>query len=175
MKNGHIRERSKWYVIVSETDASTGRRKRKWISLPNAKTKREAGAASVLILADIAKGEHQEPSRDTVAQYLEKWIEHIKRQVSPKTHERYSELVRTNVAPLLGAKLLTKLTAHDIDAAYSEALLKGRRDGTGGLSARTVHHMHRVVKQALAQAVRWQRINRNPADAATPPKSLTEN
>jgi integrase len=30
--------------------------------------------------------------------------------------------------------------------------------------------MHRVLKQALSQAVRWELLNRNPADAVDPPK-----
>jgi integrase len=39
----------------------------------------------------------------------------------------------------------------------------GRCDGKGGLSPRTVHHMHRVLYSALNQAERWKLINRNPA------------
>jgi integrase len=46
----------------------------------------------------------------------------------------------------------------------------GRRDGSGGLSPRTVGHMHRVIKQALGQAVRWKELTHNPADAVDPPK-----
>ena len=30
--------------------------------------------------------------------------------------------------------------------------------------------MHRLIKQALAQAVRWELLSRNPADAVDPPK-----
>ena len=30
--------------------------------------------------------------------------------------------------------------------------------------------MHRLIKHALAQAVRWELIGRNPADAVEPPK-----
>jgi integrase len=48
--------------------------------------------------------------------------------------------------------------------------VSGRRDGKGGLSARTVGHIHRVLKQALAQAVRWEMLIRNPANAVDPPK-----
>src|SRR5206468_1936937 len=51
-----------------------------------------------------------------------------------------------------------------------KALASGRCDGTGGLSPRTVHHCHRILKQALAQAVRWQLLPWNPADAVDPPK-----
>ncbi len=55
--------------------------------------------------------------------------------------------------------------------AYAKALAGGRRDGKeGGLAPRTVGHMHRVFKQALSQAIRWELLNRNPADAVDPPK-----
>jgi hypothetical protein len=30
--------------------------------------------------------------------------------------------------------------------------------------------MHRVLKQALGQAVKWEMLNRNPCDAVDPPK-----
>src|SRR5262249_54609022 len=57
-----------------------------------------------------------------------------------------------------------------ISEAYSKALASGRRDGKGGLSPQTVMHMHRVLKLALKQAVRWELLHRNAADAVQPPK-----
>src|SRR5262249_38824543 len=72
--------------------------------------------------------------------------------------------------PLLGGLMLTKLQPAHISLAYAKALASGRRDGSGGLSARTVTHMHRVLREALQQAVRWQMLARNPADAVKPPK-----
>src|SRR5262249_51200456 len=88
----------------------------------------------------------------------------------PRSHERYAELCRKNIAPLLGGLSLTKLQPAHISAAYAKALASGRRDGKGGLSARTVTHMHRVLREALQQALRWQLLARNPADAVKPPK-----
>ena len=66
--------------------------------------------------------------------------------------------------------VLTKLRPDQIAAAYSKALSDGRSDGSGGLSPRTVRHLHRVLKQALGHAVRWQLLLRNPCDAVDPPK-----
>jgi integrase len=71
---------------------------------------------------------------------------------------------------LLGAAILAKLKPPQISTAYANALSRGRRDGKGGLSPRTVHHMHRILRQGLQQAVRWQILARNPADAVKPPK-----
>jgi integrase len=111
-----------------------------------------------------------EPSRLTIAAFLDRWLEHIKPQVAPRTHERYAEIVRAYIVPALGSVSLTKLQPIAISIAYAAALTGGRRKGTGGLSPRTVHHMHRVLKQALTQAVRWRLLSRNPADDADPPR-----
>ena len=118
----------------------------------------------------IQGGTPVEPSRETVAAFLDRWLEHMQGQVSPRSHERYAELARKNIAPLLGGSTLTKLQPAQISSAYAKALTSGRRDGTGGLSPHTVTHMHRVLRQALQQAVQWQLLARNPADAVKPPK-----
>src|SRR5262249_21373063 len=75
------------------------------------------------------------------------------------------------LAPVLGAVCLTKLRSRHIAEAYAKALANGRRDGKGGLSASTVVYMHRVLKQALAQAVAWRELVRNEAGAVKPPQT----
>ena len=105
-----------------------------------------------------------------VAQFLDRWLADVKCRVSPKTHERYEQVCRKNIAPLLGAALLPKLKPAQISEAYAKALASGRRKRGGGLSPRTVHHMHVILKGALAQAVKWELLVRNPAAAVDPPK-----
>ena len=82
--------------------------------------------------------------------------------MSPRTYEGYEEYVRKNIVPLLGGKLLRKLQPIDISQAYAAAHTSGRRDGKGGLSGRTILHMHRVLSRALRQAVRWNLLVKNP-------------
>jgi hypothetical protein len=101
----------------------------------------------------MGSGVYVEPAKTTVAQFLDRWLAHMRSQVAPRTLERYEEIARKNIAPLLGNATLTKLRPEQISAAYFKALVTGRRDGTGGLSPRTVHHMHRILRQALDQAV----------------------
>jgi integrase len=166
---GHIRERSPghWAIIIDVPDA-TGKRRQRWHSFKG--TKREAQIECARLLTEIKNGTAVEPSRMTVAAFLERWIEHMAGQVSPRSHERYAEIARKNIVPLLGGLVLTKLKPEQISQAYAKALASGRRDGSGGLSPRTVGHMHRVLREALQQAVRWTMLARNPADAAPPPK-----
>ena len=167
---GHLRERSPghWAIVIDVRDPTTGKRKRRWHSF--AGTKRQAQVECARLLTETKSGTSVDPTRMTVAAFLERWIEHMEGQVSPRSHERYAELCRKNLAPLLGALALTKLQPAHISQAYAKALTSGRRDGQGGLSARTVTHMHRVLREALQQAVRWQLLARNPADAVKPPK-----
>ena len=85
----------------------------------------------------------------------------MKTQVAPRTHERYEELCRKNVVPLLGACVLPKLRPAAISAAWAQALASGHRQAERGLSPRTIHHMHMVLKNALGQAVRWELLARS--------------
>lgn len=167
---GHIRERSpgRWAIILDQHDEATGKRKRKWHSFRG--TKRQAQIECTRLLDETRRGVYVEPAKTTVAEFLERWLDYIKSQVSPRSHERYAELARKNLAPAIGAVILSKLQPAQISSAYSAALVSGRRDGQGGLSPRTVHHMHRILKQALGQAVVWKLLVINPAAAVKPPK-----
>jgi integrase len=167
---GHIRERSPrhWAIVIDLPDPETGKRRRKWHSFEG--TKREAQVECARLISEIKGGLYVEPAKMTVRQFLAHWLDHMKSQVAPRTHERYCEIALQGLAPLLGDVLLPKLKAIRISAAYSRALASGRRDGRGGLSPRTVGHMHRILRQALQQAVEWDILARNPTDAVQPPK-----
>jgi hypothetical protein len=77
--------------------------------------------------------------------------------VSPKSHERYAEIVRCYLRPGLGSIQLQRLTPSDIQKAYNNF--------DRNPSPRTRRHIHRILKSALARAVEQQALPRNPADA----------
>ncbi len=109
----------------------------------------------------------------TVGDYLETWLaDYAKPNVAGKTFERYADIVRGHIRPALGHLMLQKLHPLHVQEFYSTALAEGRRDGRGGLSAQTVLHCHRILRGALNQAVRWQLLVRNPADAVVPPRPV---
>jgi Phage integrase, N-terminal SAM-like domain len=151
---GSIRQRSPGHyaIILDLIDANTGKRRRKWHSF--AGTKRAAQNECARLIAAKQGGTYIEPAKTTLKQFLEKWLEHIRPNVAPGSYERYEQLALKNIAPLLGEVIMTKLQPIQISGAYAKAVATGRRDGKGGLSPRTVHHMHRVLRGALAQAVK---------------------
>lgn len=167
---GHIRERSPghWAIIIDVRDPATGKRRRKWHSFKG--TKRQAQVESARLISDLTKGVYQEPHKTKLSEYLDRWLTHMRSQVSPRSHERYDEICRKNIIPLLGGVALTRLQSITISTAWTKALETGHR-GTGGpLSPRTVGHMHMVLKNALGQAVRWRLLTFNPAADVKPPR-----
>lgn len=167
---GHIRERSRghWAIVLDSRDA-TGKRKRKWHSFKGSKRQAQVECAR-LISEHRARGGYQQIERETVADFLRRWLAHMQSQLSPKSHERYTEIVNKNLIPALGSVALARLQPLQVSDAYAKALASGRRDGRGGLAPSTVLYLHRVLKHALSQAVRWRLLTHNPADAVDPPK-----
>ncbi len=171
MTRGMIRRRgrSSWEIRVDAgRDPLTGKRRLRYKTVRGGK--RDAQKELTRLLHELDDGVDIEPNRMTVAEYLEHWLDAAaKPAVSRKTFERYAEIVRTQLIPALGHIKLAKLKPLHIQEAHSRALENGRRDGRGGLSAQTVKHHHRILSQALRQAVRWQLLARNPAEAVDPP------
>src|SRR4051812_4851854 len=170
---GHICEKppgsGNWYAVIDTRDPANGKRKRKWHTL-EASGKRHAQIECATLISSIGGGTYMEPNKTTMAQFLDRWLDHIKTQVSPRSFERYAEIALKNLVPLIGGVVVAKLKPVEISVAYAKALKEGRRDRKGGLSPRSVHHMHRILKQSLGQAVKWQMLTRNAADAVDPPK-----
>jgi integrase len=176
---GHIRARGDSWSIVLDLgrDPATGRRRQKWYTV--AGTKKDAQRELTRLLREIDTGSFVEPSKTTLGKYLAEWLDSYARTaVAPKTFERYREIIGCHLGPALGKHILSQLRPLHIQAYYSLALRSGRRpargrsDAPSGLSARTVLHHHRVLRQALAQAIKWQLLVRNPADSVEPPRPV---
>jgi integrase len=141
------------------------------LSLPNGKrksvygkTRRDVQDKLRAAQRDLDAGLDITARRLTLAQFLERWLSaSIKPSVKVKTYEGYESILRVRVVPRPGGKPLARLTALDVQALYADL-------EAAGLSNRSTHHTHRVLRQALSQAVRWGLIARNPCDGATPPR-----
>jgi integrase len=164
---GHIRERSpgSWELRYSlGTDPATGKRRVATITVKG--NHRAAEKELRRLLRTLDDGSHVDPSRQSVRQWLEQWLETVRTEVAPKTHERYGEIVRNFLIPTIGNLPLTKLAPVHIQQAYNRWASGGRLDGKpGGLSPQTRRHIHRILRTALSRAVEQQVIVRNPADA----------
>jgi hypothetical protein len=82
-------------------------------------TRKDAERELTRLLRITDTGEHVDPSRMTVQQWLETWLDTIRREVSPKTHESYAEIVRCYLTPALGSTRLDKLAPSQIQKAHN--------------------------------------------------------
>ena len=165
--SGHIRQRSPGSYELRYslgTNPATGKRKMATTTV-RGPSRKEAEKELRRLLRTVDTGEHVDPTRMTVREWLQSWLAAVREVVSLKTHERYSQIVEHSLTPALGNLPLTKLTPTHIQAAYNKWAEEGRRDGkSGGLSAQTRRHIHRVLHAALARAVEQQLLARNPAE-----------
>lgn len=82
-------------------------------------------------------------------------------QRAPKTLERYGTLYATYIGPRLGDVTLSKLRQHHLTDAYASWLAKGKSGHA--LSARSVRHVHDLLRAMLNYALRKGLVQQNVA------------
>ncbi len=134
------------------------------------KTRKEADAALTQLKAEFQSGGFVEPTKVTLADFCYRWLETTKLNFSPKTYERYVQMVRNHIVPTLGGIPLQKLSPLDIQLAYTALLKEGRADGCGGLSPKTIRNINGVLSTALKSAYDWRLIPQVPTTGVKLPK-----
>ena len=108
---GHIvkRGQSSWRIKLDVGRSAEGRRITRYRTVRGTKAQAQAALARLLIAHD--EGTLVEPSKATVAEYMRSWIETAanRADVSPKTAERYRQLIERQIAPRIGKLELQKL------------------------------------------------------------------
>jgi len=168
---GHIRKRSKgsWEVKWEAPADAAGIRRTRYRTVKG--TKKDAEKELRVILSTLDQGVYCDPSTRTVGEILEIWLNSIARHaVSPRTFERYRELVTLRLIPELGHHLAQRLGVDHIQQLYASWLTNGHKTKSGGLAARTVHHHHKVLYQALDSARKRGWVQRNVAEDVKLPK-----
>ena len=122
-------------------------------------TKSEAQKALRDLLHSGDTGEHVAPDKMTLGQWIEQWITigcpgRRQRNVGGRSVERYSQLLRGHIVPVLGARRLQQLQATEIDALYVGLAAK--------LKPRTAHFVHTTLGACLGTAARKRLIAVNP-------------
>jgi integrase len=114
-------------------------------------------------------GQHIEPNRITVGQWIEQWLSmgapgQRQKALGGRALEKYSGLMRKYVVPVLGNRPLQKLEATEIDLLYSK--LKVRPSNA--------RYTHIVLASCLATAKRKGLITSNPMTKVSTKPSIPE-
>jgi integrase len=129
-------------------------------------TKKEAETELAKRITELSEGRYVAPTAETVATYATHWIENIAPATrSAITVERYETMLRNHIIPGIGSTELQRLDGTVIDGFYAT-----RRKM--GLASLTLHHIHSLLRQVLASAVKAKKLARSPiADIETKPKA----
>lgn len=165
---GRVFQRSKgrgraWSYAIDLPNRGDGRRRQRLKG--GFPTKAEAERALAELLVALEHGTAVDPSRQTLAAYLDDWLAAVAPSLRPTTVDLYRGAVRNWITPRLGGLPLQAVTPKHLQDLYAELLVSGRADGSGGLSPRSVRLAHQVLHLALDRAADCRLIARNPAAA----------
>src|SRR4051794_24918475 len=120
------------------------------------KTRKEVQEALTKALRDVQQGLLIATERQTVAQYLTRWLtDSVKPTVRERTHRSYADTVKLHIAPHIGRIQFDKLTGQDV-----QGMMAAIAKETGIPTAR---YARTVLRVALNRAIRWGLISRNAA------------
>jgi integrase len=159
---GSIRQKSKgsWEIQVYTGAGPDGSPHRHFETVRGRKSDAQKKLNELLV--NLEKGVPIPSGRLTVAEHLHQWLSgYVKTNCSQRTLDSYQSIIERHLIPALGQLQLKRLHPQAIQSYYGKACEK--------LSARTVHHHHRVLSQSLKFAVRQGYLGRNPAEFVDPP------
>lgn len=168
---GHLAKRGNAYSIVlpKGKDPVSGRYKYEWIAAGS--DYREAENKLTKILHEKQTGVYVKPTKLTLGSYLDQWLhDYCEANLAPNTTQNYRYVIEHHIRPALGDKTLARITPEQLQRLYADKLTSGRTDKTGGLSGRSVMHIHITLHRAFKSAVKLGIMARNPADSVDPPK-----
>ena len=120
-------------------------------------TKAAAVEAIANLQTEKRDGTYIEPSKMTVAAYLEAWLAGANgSNIRTSTWKSYEVIMRVHVVPELGKVLLQQLDRNQVRALYAKV--------AQGRSVKTVHNVHLALRKALGDAVEDGLLRANPAD-----------
>jgi integrase len=161
MNRGNITKRGKnSWQLKFDVPSVDGRRQQRYATVRG--SYQEAQKELTRLLGEKDAGNLADPTNTTVAEYSRQWLTSTHEQ-SPKTLERYSQLIELQVIPHLGAHKLQKLAPEHVQQWHGALIGEG-------LSRRTVGHAHRVLRLVLQCAVKNKSLTRNVATVHAPPK-----
>lgn len=163
---GHVERvkntKNRWKIVVEAGKDIDGNRKR--IVKYHTGRKSEAEDIMALIIAELERGTYLEPSKITLAEWLDTWLQEYKKPtVRAKTYSDYNWIADNFIKPAIGNIPLQKLRADHLQQLYNNIRETKK-------SARLVQLVHMLVNSALKQAVKNRIITFNMAEATVRPQ-----
>ena len=86
------------------------------------------------------------------ADVLAAWLQSVRINVKESTYMRYKQMISTQILPELGKYPISKMSSQLLERFVEDKLTKGRLDGKGGLSPKTVTDIITIIKSSMEYA-----------------------
>jgi len=163
---------NKFYAVINTVD-NFGKRKQKWFStgLPEKNNKRQAQA----ILNDLLANYQESPTITSdvlFSDLMEEWLKHVEPTVDVVTFRHYQKIAGQHIISFFKEKdtKLSDITKPMLQSFFDEKAKNGRKDGKGGLSAKSIRHIKVILNLILKYAIECEVIEKNPCDGVKLPK-----
>ena len=166
---GSLRQRGKdsWQLrAFAGRDTITGRKR--YVERTFHGSKREASKALAALIVEAERLVPKAAKDGTFELLLREWLAHASASWSPKTAAVVEGYMEDPIILALGAMPVAKLAPADLDRFYRHLLAVGGKRGP--YKPASVRRVHGIIRQSLAQGVRWGWLSHNPAIDASPPR-----
>ncbi len=168
-----VKRKNRYSLVYTYTDEN-GVKKQKWETfLTNAEAKKR----KLQVEYEQETGNFIVPTAKTVNDLLEEYMSiYGVNTWAMSTYEARRSLIFNYINPLIGDLKLDEITPRTMDKFYQSLLtvkakvVNNRRPNNEFLTAHTVREIHKLLRNAFNQGVKWELMSRNPVLNATLPK-----
>ena len=170
---GHLQiKRNKYYVVLDRY--IDGKRKQQWLST-GLTAKGNKRKAEQMLREKLSEAEKEAaiPGADMlVSDCVRYWLTKAQHRVDEVTYRGYEQTAKTQILPYFDANGLTlrDCTVKALQAYFDEKHKRGRLDGKGGLSAKTMRHLRTILSLSFDEAIKEGQLSANPCKLTELPR-----
>ncbi len=168
-----VKRKNRYSVVYTYTDEN-GVKRQKWETFA---TNAEAKKRKVQVEFEQETGTFIIPNASTVSDLLEEYMSiYGVNTWAMSTYEARRSLIFNYINPLIGDMKLEDVTPRTMDKYYQSLLtvkakvVNNRKPTHEYLTAHTIREIHKLLRNAFNQGVKWELMSRNPVQNATLPK-----
>ena len=160
-----VKRKNKYSVVYAYFDEA-GKRRQRWETFD---TNAEAKKRKAQIEYEQESGTFIVPNAKTLNDLLNEYMSiYGVNTRAMSTYESRRGLMRNYITPIIGDMCLGEITPRMMDQYYRDLLtvkavsVNNRKPTNEYLTPHTVREIHKLLRNAFNQAVRWELIARNP-------------
>lgn len=168
-----VKRKNKYAVVYNYIDEN-GNKRQKWESF---NTNAEAKKRKTQVEYEQDNGTLIIPQAKTIKELLEEYVSiYGVNTWAMSTYEARRSLIANYINPIIGDMKISDVNTRVLDKYYQSLLkvkskvIKNRKPTTEYLTCHTVREVHKLLRNAFNQAVRWEMVAKNPCLNATLPK-----